>query len=105
MAVDGWVDAEAENVLVVLRQGARVNDVAVVAGFVRVDVDHADDAGRSRFDADAACLVEFVGEDVFVVCEGDDELDYEFAAACHDCAAGAPVGVFPADSIVLRPSD
>ena len=36
-----------------------------------------------------------------VVGERDDELDDEFAAASHDCAAGAPVSVFPADTIVL----
>jgi hypothetical protein len=46
-------------------------------------------------------LVEFIGEDVFIVCEGDDELDDELAVARYDCAAGAPVCVFPADAVVL----
>jgi hypothetical protein len=46
-------------------------------------------------------LVELVVKDVLVVGEGDDELDNELTAACHDGAASSPVGVFPADSVVL----
>ena len=70
---------------------------APVGGFAGVDVDDADDAGCARLDVDAAGLVEFEGEDVFVVGERDDELDHELAAASHDCAPGSPVGVLPVD--------
>ena len=46
-------------------------------------------------------MVELVGEDVFVVGEGDDELDDQHATASHHCTASAPVGVFPTDTLVL----
>jgi hypothetical protein len=44
LAVDGRVEADGEDVLVVLRQDAWVDDVAVVAGLAGVDVDAADDS-------------------------------------------------------------
>lgn len=102
MPVHGRVDAHGEDVLMVLRQDARPHDVAVVALLLaRVDVDDADDACGARLDGDPAGLIKFVGEDVLVVSECDDELHDELAAADHDGALGAPVGVLPADAVIL----
>lgn len=75
VAVDGGVEADREKVLVVLGEGAGGDDVAPGRSFGSVDVDDGDDAGGADFDGEAGGLVESVGEDVFVVGEGDDELD------------------------------
>lgn len=56
MAVDGRVDADAEDVLVVLRQCAGRDDVTPVGGLAGVDVDDGDDTGGTGFDDDAAGL-------------------------------------------------
>lgn len=101
VTIDGRVDAHAEEVLVVLRQDAGPDDIAVVALLAWIDVDNTDDAGGARFDRDPACLVELVGEDVLVVGERDDELHNQLAAADHDGALRAPVGVLPANAVVL----
>lgn len=101
MTIDGRVDARAEDVLVVLGERTRVDDVAVVALLAWVDVDDADDAGGARLDDDAAGLVELVGEDVLVVGQGNDELHDQLAVAGHNGAARSPVGVLPADAVVL----
>lgn len=46
-------------------------------------------------------MVEDEGEDVLVVRDGDDGLDDELAVAHDGGAAGAVVGVFPPDAVVL----
>lgn len=102
MAVDGRVDAQAKDVLVVLGQRARVDEGAPGRrGLAVVMVDDGDDAGGARLDGDAGGLVEDERKDVLVVGEGEDVLDDELAAAGDDGAAGAPVGVLPADAVVL----
>lgn len=101
VTIDCRVNAESEDVLMVLGEYTRVDDVAVVAGLAGVDVDTADDTGCSSLDVDATRLVELVGEDVFVVGQGDDELDHQDTAASYDCAASAPVGVLPANTLIL----
>lgn len=65
--------------LVVLGEDAAGDYVSVVGRLAWVDVYDGDDAGGADFEGYAAGGVELVGEDVFVVCEGDDELDDEFA--------------------------
>ena len=65
--VYGRVDAKAEDVLVILGKGTRGNDRAIVAGFVGVDVDDANDASSASFNGKACGEVEFVVEDVLVV--------------------------------------
>lgn len=65
--VNGRIHSHSEDVLVILRESARRDDIAVVGGFAGVDVDHGDDSRGARLDGNAAGLVEFVGEDVFVV--------------------------------------
>ena len=101
MAVDGGIDSQAEAMLMVLREYARTDDVAPVGSLTGVDVDDRDDASCAGLHNDAACLVEFEGEDVFVVCERDDELNHELAAASHHSAPSPPVRVLPVDTIVL----
>ena len=101
MAVDGGVHADGEEVLVVLGEGAWGDDVAVRRRLALVDVDNRDDSRGSGFNGNGARLVEFVGEDVLVIGEGDDELHDELARTGHDCSAGVEVGVLPADASVL----
>jgi hypothetical protein len=101
MAVDGWVDPQAEAMLMVLREHAGTDDVAPVGCLACVDVNNGDNTSSARFHNDAACLVEFEGEHVFVVGKRDDELNDEFAAASHNSAPGSPVRVLPVDPVVL----
>ena len=61
------VGAQTEDVLVVLGEGARRDDGAVVTCFVGVDVHDADDACGAGFNSEARREVEFVVEDVLVV--------------------------------------
>ena len=81
VSVNSWVDAQTKDVLVILGQGAGGDDVAPSGGLVWGDVDNGDDTGGTDFDFDASGLVEFEGEDVFVVGECDCVLDYENAPA------------------------
>ena len=99
--VDGGVHAEREDVLVVDGEDARVDDGAPGHLDAVVDGLGADDAGRSDLVGQLAGLVEHEGHDVFVVGDGDDGLDDEFAAANDCCSAGSVVGVLPADAGVL----
>lgn len=86
-SIDCGIDAYGENVLMVLREDTRGDDVTIIARLAGVDVDAADNTCSAGLDINAAGLVELVGEDVFVVCEGDDELDNEFAVTGYDGAA------------------
>lgn len=78
VAVDGRVDADGEDVLMVLSQHTWADDVAVVGLFAWVDVDDGDDACGAGLNVDATGLVELVGEDVFVVGEAVDLLVHLF---------------------------
>ena len=99
--VDGGVDAEGEDVLVVGGEDAGVDDGAPGDGDAGVDGLGAEDAGGADLVGELAGLVEHEGHDVFVVGDGDDGLNDEFAAAYHGCAAGAVIGVFPAYAGIL----
>lgn len=101
MAVDGRVDAQAKDVLVVLGERAGVDNVAPGRRLALVDVDDGDDARGARLNGDAGGLVQLKGKYVLVVGEGDDVLDDQLAAAGNDGAAGARVGVLPVDAVVL----
>ena len=74
---------------------------AVFTAKVVVDGLRAEDACCADFVCQFADLVEDVGEDVFVVANCNDGLEDEFAIAGYCSAAGAVVGVFPADATVL----
>ena len=101
VAVDGRVDAQAEDVLVVDGQHARVDDGAPGDGDAFVDGLGGEDAGGADLVGQFAGLVEDEGEDVFVVGDGDDGLQDELAGARDGRQVGAVVGVFPADAGVL----
>lgn len=46
------------------------------------------------------CSTTYV-ENVLVVSEGDDELDYQFSASSGHSATSHPVGMLPANAVVL----
>ena len=54
MAIDGGINAESKDVLMVLSQNTWVDYVSVVGGLASVNVDTADDASGAGFDVDAA---------------------------------------------------
>lgn len=60
MSIDGWVDSDAEDVLVVLCEGSWVDHVAPGAGLAWVDVDDGDDTGGSCFDGYGTSLIKFI---------------------------------------------
>ena len=99
--VDGRVEAEGEDVLVVHGEDARVDDGAPRDVDAFVDGLGADDARGADLVGQLAGLVEHEGHDVFVVGDRDDGLDDEFPAANDGCPAGAIIGVLPADAGVL----
>ena len=101
VAVDGRVDAEGEDVLVVCCQHARVDDSAPGDRNAVVNGLGADDARGADLVSDFAGLVEHEGEDVLVIGDGDDGLDDELAVAGNGGAAGAVICVFPANAVVL----
>lgn len=101
LAVNGCVNSNGEDVLMVLCKDTRVDDIAVVAGFARINVDAAHNASRPGLDVDCAGLVELVRKHVLVVGESEDELHDKLALACDDGAACPPVGVLPRNTIVL----
>lgn len=100
-AVNGRIHAHAENMLMVLCQRARADDISPVTGLSRVDVHDRYNTRCSGLDSDSRSLVELVVEDVLIVCKCDDELDNQFATAGHHGTTCAPVGVFPVDAVVL----
>lgn len=101
VSINGGINAEGKDVLMILSQHARVNHVSVVGGLASVNVDTADDSSGAGFDVDATALVELVGKHVFVVGQCDDELNHQHSAACYHCTASAPVRVLPTNTLVL----
>lgn len=81
--------------LMVLSQGTGRHDISVRACLAWVDIHDTDDTCGSCLDANAAGKIELVREDVFVVGQGDDELDDKLTVANDDSAVCAPVCVFP----------
>ncbi len=101
VAVDGWVDAEREDVLVVDGEDARVDDGSPWHFDAFVNGLSADDAGRSDLVGQLACLIEHESHDVFIISNCDDGLDDEFPTSSNSCSASSVVGMFPADASVL----
>lgn len=101
VAVDGGVDAQREDVLVVDGEDAGVDDGAPGDFDVFVDGLGADDAGGSDLVGHLACLVEHEGHDVLVIGDCDDGLDDQLPASYNSCSAGSVVGVLPANAGVL----
>lgn len=101
ITVNRGIDAHTENMLMVLGEGAGADDVSPGRCLAGVHVDNGHDACGAGFHDNAGCLVELVIKDIFVVGEGDDELDNQLAATRYHGAAGSPVSVFPADAVIL----
>ena len=53
----------------------------------------AEDSGRSDLVIDFSGLVENECQDVFVVADGDDTLEYQLSVASDYCTSGTVVGV------------
>ena len=87
--------------LVVRGEDAGVDDGAEGDGEAFIDGLCGEDTGGADFVGELAGLVEDEGEDVLVVGDGDDGLDYELTVAHDGGAPGAVVGVLPPDAAVL----
>ena len=99
--IDGRVDTEGEDVLMVDGEDARVDDGAPWYFNTFVDGLGTDDPGGSDLVGQLTGLVEHEGHDVFVVSNGYDGLDDQFPTANDGCSAGSVVGVLPTDAGVL----
>lgn len=95
MAINGGIDAQGENMLVVSGEDARMDNGAPGDGDAGINGLSAEDAGGADFIDELAGLVEHEGHDIFVIRDGDDGLDDEFAVAYYSCTAGVVVGVLP----------
>lgn len=103
MAIQGWVNAEREHVLVVRSHHARTNvgtplnslAIGVIKWHCRKD------SGCAHFQFNVGGLIEDVGEDVLVVSDGADHLQDKLAVADHGSSAGSVVGVLVLQAIVL----
>ena len=78
VSIDGGINPDAEQMLMILRQRSGAHDGIVGASLAFVDGDDGDNACGAGFNGDVAGEVELVGENIVVVCEGDYELDDEF---------------------------
>jgi len=99
-ALDSWVDAHTEDVLMVLCQSARADNIPPWAGSTWVDWDRANNARSSCLNGNPTSLVEMIRKDVFVVGESDDELYNQFPVASDDSTVCAIVCMFPQDTVV-----
>lgn len=99
--VDGGVDTEGEDVLVVGREHAWVDDCAPRDLETFVDGLGAEDTGGADFVDDISSLIEHEGEDVFVIGDGDDGLNYKLSVPYHSGPSGSVVCVLPADASIL----
>lgn len=101
MAVDGGVDAEGEDVLVVCGEYAWMDDCTPRDLETFVDGLCAEDACGSDFIDDVSGLVEHESEDILVVGHGDDGLNYKLSVPYHSGSSSPVVGVLPADASIL----
>ena len=103
VAVDRWVYAQAEDVLVVWSQdsGSDSRAIGTCLGRAGFCWDGGEDTGRSNLEGKRGVLGEVEGEDVLVIGDCDDGLQDENAGSCHDGVLRAEVGVLPEDAVVL----
>lgn len=94
-SVNVGVDTHAEEMLMVVGVDAGVDFRApAVCVFTRVDGVGVQDTGQFDLELNSAVLVQDPIDAVLVVCGREDVGDDEFAAAGHDDAVVAEVGVF-----------
>lgn len=103
VAVEGGVDAQAEEVLVVWRQNARSDFSTIwqILGVFETSGRCGENACGADFVVDGGVLAEVEGEDVLVVGNGDDGLENQDSGASYDGILRSEVGVFPQDAVVL----
>ncbi len=101
MAINGRVDAQGEDVLVVSGKDARVDNGAPGDGDAWVNGLGVEDAGGADFVDELAGLIEHKGHDIFVVRDSDNGLDDEFAVAYYSSTTGVVVGVLPTYARIL----
>ena len=102
VAVDGGVEAQAEEVLVVVRVDARIDLGAVGGGgLLGGEGVGGEDAGEFDFELDDPVLVHGPVDTVFVVACGEDLADDKFAGTGGGRGGVAEVGVFEEDAIVF----
>lgn len=98
--IDGWIDSQAENVLVVRGHDSGCYDVTVRRHLPLVDVARRQAAGRAGLEVDSTRLVELPDPDVLVVGHGADGLQDEVARSNDTGVIGPVVGVLPKKPIV-----
>lgn len=102
VAVDGRVEAETEEVLVVVCVDARVDFCAVGrCGLAGREGVGGEDSGEFDFELDYAVLVHDPVDAVFVVAGGEDLADDELAGTGRGGGLVAEVGVFEEDAVVF----
>jgi hypothetical protein len=104
MTVDHGIDTEGEDMLMMDGEDSWVDDGAEgdanLIEFV-VDGRSGENASGTDFVDDFASLVEHEGKDVFVIADGNDALQDQFAVASDSSAASAIVGMLPRDASIL----
>jgi hypothetical protein len=103
VAVDCWIYAQAEQMLVIWSEDSGCDTCAVRGGLGRVGLGWrgGEDPGCADFKVERGVLDEVEGEDVLVVRHGYDGLQNEDAGSCYDGVLRAEVGVLPKDAIIL----
>ena len=101
VAVDGGIDAEGEDVLVVCGEDSWVHDGAPWYLDPVVDGLCAYDTRRSHLVLDLSGLIEDEGHDVLVVGNCDDRLDYELSVTDDGSFTGPIIRVLPANAGIL----
>ena len=101
MAIERRVDSEGEDVLMMCGKHARMDDCAPRDFDTLIDGLGAEDTGGTNFVDYISRLVEHESEDVFVVRDGDDGLNYKLSVPYNSSPSCSVVGVLPADASIL----
>lgn len=100
-AVEHRVHTERKDVLVMGGEYTGVHDCTPWDGETFIDRLGGEDTGGADLVHKFSGLVELEGENVLVVCDGENGLENELSVADDGCTAGSVVGVFPSDAVVL----
>lgn len=99
MTIDGGIDAERKDVLVVSGEYTRMDNGAPRNFHVRWLC--ADDPRCSDFVLHFPCLIKYESHDVLIISNSDDGLYHELSATDNGGRTGSVIGVFPANASVL----